>query len=102
MAVTVTALGGALRAIVGGERLREGGAAIDGITPRWTASPATVEQMAALLALAHDERLAVAPRGAGSALELGAPPARVDLVLATSGLDAVPEYSPDDLTVTVQ
>jgi glycolate oxidase FAD binding subunit len=102
VAVTTPALGGALRSIVGAEHLREGGEAVDGLTPRWTATPATPEQAAALVALAHDARLAVVPRGAGSALELGHPPARVDLVLDTSRLDAVLEYNPDDLTVSVQ
>ncbi len=102
MAVTTSALAGALRAIVGGAHVREGGDAVDGVTPRWTAAPATVEQAAALVALAHDERLAVVPRGGGTALELGHPPARVDLVLDTRRLDSVLEYNPDDLTVSVQ
>jgi glycolate oxidase FAD binding subunit len=55
-----------------------------------------------VLALAHDEKLVVVPRGAGSALALGVPPERVDVVLDLSGLDAIVEHNPDDLTVTVQ
>jgi glycolate oxidase FAD binding subunit len=102
MAVTTAALGGALRAIVGGEHLREGGEPLDGVGPRWTAAPGTVEQAAALVALAHDEGLAVSPRGGGTALALGHPPARVDLALDTRRLDAILEYNPDDLTVSVQ
>lgn len=103
MTVTTTpALADALRAIVGAEHVREGGAPVDGIVPRWTAAPGTIGQAAALLALAYEERLAVVPRGSGAALELGHPPARVDLVLETRRLDAVLEYQPDDLTVTVQ
>jgi glycolate oxidase FAD binding subunit len=102
VAVTTRALDGALRAIVGAEHARAGGEPVDGIAPRWTAAPATLEQAATLVALAHDEGLAVAPRGAGTALELGYPPARVDLALETGRLDAVLEYNPDDLTVTVQ
>jgi glycolate oxidase FAD binding subunit len=102
MAVTASALGGALRAIVGAEHLQEGGAPVDGRPPRFTAAPGTAEQAAALLALAHDERLAVAPRGRGTALELGHPVERVDLALDTRRLDAVLEYNPDDLTVSVQ
>src|SRR5437899_329578 len=86
----------------GAEHLHEGGAPVDGAAPRWTAAPATIEQAAALVALAHDERLAVVPRGSGAALELGHPPTRVDLVLDTRRLDAVLEYNPDDLTVSVQ
>ena len=102
MAVTAAALGDALRAIVGAEHRREGGAPVDGVAPRWTAAPAGVEQAAALVALAHEERLAVVPRGSGAALELGHPPGRVDLVVEMRRLDAVLEYSPDDLTVSVQ
>ena len=55
-----------------------------------------------MLALAHDEGLAVLPRGSGSAQGLGGPPDRADVVLDLARLDAVLEYSPDDLTVTVQ
>jgi glycolate oxidase FAD binding subunit len=103
MAVTTTAaLTDALRAIVGAEHMRDAGRAVDGVEPRWTVAPATIEQAAALIALAYDERLVVVPRGTGAAVELGHPPARVDLVLETRRLDAVLEYQPDDLTVTVQ
>src|SRR4030095_10720635 len=55
-----------------------------------------------VVALAHDEKLAVVPRGSGSALELGIPPARVDLVVDLAGRHQVVEYNPDDLTVSVQ
>ena len=107
MAVTAPALGGALRAILGADGLRDDAAAltaaaVDGITPRWLAAPASVEEAAQTIALAHDERLAVVPRGSGAALELGHPPARVDLVLDLRRLDAVLEHNPEDLTVTVQ
>ena len=103
MAVTTSAaLSDALRTIVGAEHVREGGAPVDGVLPRWIAAPATVAEAAALVALAHDARLAVVPRGGGNALELGHPPGRVDLVLETRRLDAVLEYTPEDLTVTVQ
>jgi glycolate oxidase FAD binding subunit len=103
VAVTAgAALADGLRAIVGAEHVHEGSSPVDGVIPRWSAAPATVEQAAALVALAHDARLSVVPRGGGSALELGHPPARVDLVIETRRLDAVLEYNPDDLTVTVQ
>ena len=39
---------------------------------------------------------------ARGALELGHPPARIDLVLDLRRLDAVLEYQPEDLTITVQ
>ncbi|HSE92415.1 MAG TPA: FAD-binding oxidoreductase [Methylomirabilota bacterium] len=77
-------------------------AAVDGRTPRWVVTPRSVEQVAAVLALAREEGLAVLPRGSGSALDLGHPPAALDVVLETRGLARVIDYNPDDLTVSVE
>ena len=77
-------------------------AAIDGVMPRWLVRPGAVEQVAQVLALASAESLAVAPRGAGSSLGLGAPPRRLDLVLDLSRLDAVLDYVPEDMVASVQ
>jgi glycolate oxidase FAD binding subunit len=77
-------------------------AAVDGMAPRWLVSVSAVEQVSAVLALAWEESLAVVPRGSGSALAAGRPPARVDLVLDLSGMNRVAEYNPDDLTATVE
>ena len=77
-------------------------AAIDGQRPRWLVRPRTLEDAARVVALAHDEGLAVAPRGGGHAQALGGVPAAIDVVLDLAGLDAIIEYNPDDLTVTVQ
>src|SRR5262249_53552862 len=82
--------------------LQEGGSPVDGMVPRWTAAPATIAEAAALVAFAHDERLAVVPSGGGTALELGHPPARGGLVLDTRRPDAVRADHPEDLTITVQ
>ena len=78
------------------------GAAVDGVIPRWIVRAAAVEQVARVLALASSESLAVAPRGAGSSLGLGAPPRRLDLVLDLSCLDAVLDYVPEDMVASVQ
>jgi glycolate oxidase FAD binding subunit len=102
VSVTARALGGALAAIVGPGGVDEAPAPIDGRRPRWAARPRTLEEAARVMAVADEERLAVVPRGRGSALALGAPPERVDLVLEFGGLDAILEHNPDDLTVTVQ
>ena len=77
-------------------------AAVDGLTPRWIARPASVEQVARLLALAADESLAVTPRGGGSSLALGYPPRRLDLVLDLGRLDGVLDYVPEDMVASVQ
>jgi len=106
VSVTTRGLAGALAAIAGDGATDDPGAlaaaAVDGLRPRWVVRPATLESLARVLALAHDEGLAVVPRGAGSALTLGGVPARLDVVLDLARLDAVVEYNPDDLTVTVQ
>jgi glycolate oxidase FAD binding subunit len=77
-------------------------AAVDGVPPRWLVRPGAVEQVAGILALAHDEGLAVVPRGSGSALGLGHPPTRLDIVLDLTGLDRVIDDHPDDLTVGLE
>jgi glycolate oxidase FAD binding subunit len=107
MAVAGRSVGEALVSIAGREGVREdaaalAAAAIDGLRPRWLVRPGSIEQLSRVLALAHDAGLAVIPRGSGEALELGSPPARVDLVVDLRGLDQVIEYNPADLTVTVQ
>ena len=107
MTLTARALGRVLGALVGPAGVGESeaaraAAAIDGRAPRWVVRPRTVDEVAAVVALAHDEKLAVVPRGAGTALGLGAPPERVDVVLDLAGLDAILEHNPDDMTATVQ
>jgi len=90
-----------LRAVVGAEHVEDGDP-VDGVMPSLVARPAGVEEVSRLLALAHAEGLAVLPRGSGSALDLGNPPARADLVLDLARLDRVLEYEPADVTVTVE
>jgi FAD/FMN-containing dehydrogenase len=107
MSVAARSIGEAFVAIAGRDRVRDdadalAAAAIDGLEPRWIVRPASIDQLSRVLALACDGRLAVIPRGAGTSLQLGNPPARVDVVLDLAGLDQVIEYNPDDLTITVQ
>jgi glycolate oxidase FAD binding subunit len=107
MAVTARTLGEALRAVVGPGRVVDepsalARGAVDGRAPRVIVQPGSPEAVAGVLALAHEERLVVVPRGSGSTLELGHPLERVDVVLDLRALDAVLAYHPDDLTVTVQ
>jgi glycolate oxidase FAD binding subunit len=107
MPVATRSLGEAFAVIAGRDGVRDDAGAlaeatIDGLLPRWIVRPASLDQLSRVLALACDERLAVVPRGAGSALELGNPPARLDVVLDLTGLARVIEYNPDDLTITVQ
>jgi glycolate oxidase FAD binding subunit len=77
-------------------------AAIDGQAPRCVVEARSLDDVARTLAFAYREALAVVPRGNGSALELGHPVERVDIVLDLRRLNALVAYQPDDLTVTVQ
>ena len=101
------ALGDALAAIVGGGHLTTApsplaAAAVDGVIPRWLARPGSMDDVSRLITVASAEGLAVAPRGSGSALDLGAPPARLDLVLDLSRLTDILDYVPADMVATVQ
>ena len=107
MAVSAPALADAFAAIVGGEHLTTApsqlaAAAVDGVTPRWLARPGSLDEVSRVMALAAAEGLAVAPRGSGSALDLGAPPLRLDAVLDLSRLTGILEYVPADMVATVQ
>jgi len=75
---------------------------IDGLRPREVVSPTTAEQLAEALHRADQDGLAVAPVGGATQLDLGNPPARLDLAIQTTGLNRVVEYEPADLTVTVE
>jgi glycolate oxidase FAD binding subunit len=106
-AVATRSVVAALRAVTAADRVIDEAVALaafalDGVAPRWVARPSSVGQLAAVMTVAAEEGLAVAPRGAGAALDLGAPPARLDLVVDLAGLDAIVEHNADDLTVTVQ
>ena len=84
--------------------LREGAEpdAIAGITPAFVASPTSTDEAAALLRAAAAHGLAVVPRGAGTGLGWGTPPASCDLVVDTSLMDRVLEHAAGDLVARMQ
>jgi glycolate oxidase FAD binding subunit len=107
LSVSTRSIAAALAEAVGPDRMRDTpeavqAATVDGATPRWVVAPTAAEQVARTLALAHAEGLVVVPRGSSSALALGTPPERVDIVLDTRGLARIVDYKPDDLTVSVE
>ena len=93
----------ALREILG-DVLTPGDAAytVDGLVPRFVATPASAEQLAAVLAAADAGNAAVVPWGGGRHMALGNVPARYDIALRTAKLDRVLEYEPADLVVTIE
>ena len=75
---------------------------VAGRPARYTAAPASTAEAAALLRAAAALGLTVVPRGTGSKLDWGAPPASCDLLIDTRRLDQVIEHAAGDLVVSVQ
>lgn len=75
---------------------------VQGKRPHRAAAPRTPEEISELLRAAQGNHWAVVPFGSGSRQDLGNPPRRFDLALATTGLDRIPEYEPQDLVVRVE
>jgi glycolate oxidase FAD binding subunit len=63
--------------------------------------PGNAQETAEVLASAEGRGLAVAPVGGGTALELGNPPERLDVLLSTRGLSGIIDYEPTDLVLSV-
>ena len=76
--------------------------AIAGVVPSFVASPASTEEASALLRIAAAHGLTVVPRGAGTGLGWGQPPASCDLVLDMTAMDRVIEHAAGDLVARVQ
>jgi len=93
-----------LQNIVGENNVREATAedAIGGIAPTLVVEPGSVDEISAVMKLAHGEGLAVCPRGGGTKTDLGAPPRSVDLVLDMGRMDEIIEHVPGDQVVRVQ
>jgi glycolate oxidase FAD binding subunit len=92
------------RALLGPEHVRTANSTdvVLGSRPELVLEPATEVELASVLRLANEAGLAVIPRGGGTKLGWGNPPARADLVLSTLRLDHIVEHAWADLTVTVE
>jgi glycolate oxidase FAD binding subunit len=107
VSVSAPAVADALATIVGREHVAGSGdelfaVPVDGVVLPWRVQPSSLDEVSRIVKLAASERLVVAPRGSGSALHLGMPPARVDLALDLSRLTGIMEYVPADMVATVQ
>ncbi len=76
--------------------------AIDGIEPEVVISPRNTGELSEFLSFANRERLAVAPRGGGTQLELGNRLERLDAVVDITGLNRVVQHNAADLTLAVE
>src|SRR5260221_2032726 len=90
--------------LLGSEYVRAAGAAdaIAGVQPKLVIEPGTGRELAEILRLSNEAGLAVIPRGGGTKLGWGNPPARADLILSTARLNEIIEHAWADLTVTVE
>ena len=79
-----------------------GGGAPDGVEPPRIAEPGTPEELARCLRWARDAGLKVTPRGGGTKMGWGNPPAACDLLLSTARLDRVLEHAWADMTVIAE
>lgn len=75
--------------------------AVAGVPATWVAAPATVDGASATLRLAAEHGLAVVARGAGTKLDWGASPERIDLMLDTGRLAGVWHHPPGELFAEV-
>jgi glycolate oxidase FAD binding subunit len=75
---------------------------VAGVPARYVAAPATTEQASAVVRVAADHDLAVVVRGAGTKLDWGPPPRRLDLVIDTRRLSGVVEHAAGDLIAVVR
>ena len=100
---TSSALVDDLAALVGGQaRAADSTDRIGGVPAQLVASPGSTDEAAALLHACAANDLAVGIRGQGTALDWGAPPRRLDVIVDTGRLDQVIEHVAGDLVAVVQ
>ena len=75
---------------------------IDGLSPSLVLEPETEEGCSRALALCQSEGMAVVPLGAGTRLEVGNPPSRLDVYLSTRALAGIVDHVEGDLTLVVR
>lgn len=96
-----------LEAICGSEHVRVDDAAllahtIDEVAPQAVVTPGTPEEVAGVLKFAAARDLVVVPAGGFSRQHIGRVPARLDIVVRLSRMNALQYYEPGDLTLGVQ
>jgi len=86
------------------DRVRTAGAddAIDGVPPRYVATPSSTEETAELLRVAAHHLLHIVVRGSGTKQGWGNAPKELDLVLDTTGMTGVVEHAAGDLITVVR
>jgi len=94
-----------LSEVVGDEHLLSGpaaGFAVDGAAPSLVVRPGTQEQVQAVATACAQVGAAIAPWGGGTAVGLGNPPTRLDVVLCLDRLTRIVEFDPANLVVSAE
>jgi glycolate oxidase FAD binding subunit len=93
-----------LRSLVGAAHVRAATPddSVAGRQPSLLVEPANEHELAAVLSSTNDAGLSVIPRGGGTKLSWGNPPARADILVSTARMNTVHEHAWADLTVAVE
>jgi glycolate oxidase FAD binding subunit len=75
---------------------------VEGRTPEAAIFPGSIEEVAAVMALASEVGSPVTPWGGGTAASVGMPASRAGLVMGLSRLGRLLDHEPGDLTATVE
>ncbi|MCW2710858.1 MAG: glcE [Marmoricola sp.] len=75
---------------------------VDGVDPGLVARPADADQVAEVLRAATSHGLTVVPRGRGTKMSWGMPPASADVLVDLSAMDQVLDHAAGDLIVVAQ
>lgn len=98
-----TELAAALRAITGSDYVIENPELqVDKLAPALLVEPASAQEAAACLGVCSEMNAAAVPAGQGTWLECGNPLRRADVVLSLERMSRIIDYSPPDLTATVE
>jgi glycolate oxidase FAD binding subunit len=76
--------------------------AIQGVVPALVVAPGDIDELAAILRVAQEQRAAVVPWGGGTQQAIGAPPRRAAIVVRLERLNRVLIHEPADLTISVE
>ena len=72
------------------------------LLPIGIVTPRTVDQLSAVVAKLHHNRIAMVPMGSGTKLHWGAPVTQPAMFISTEHLDQIVDHAVGDLTVTAQ
>jgi glycolate oxidase FAD binding subunit len=75
---------------------------VEGRTPEAAVFPGSIEEVAAVMALASEVGTPVTPWGGGTAASVGMPAVRAGLVIGLRRLTRLLDHEPGDLTATVE